>query len=66
MRPDGTSWVWPNNIVPARIYIGVKGKMEDGKTHYLYTHVYKNVTTAYSTEQQETYLYRFIQHEIKK
>lgn len=29
-RPDGTPWVWTRDICPARIYIGVKGKMEDG------------------------------------
>lgn len=30
-RPDGTPYVNPVNICPARIYIGLKGKMEDGK-----------------------------------
>lgn len=29
-RPDGTEYVNPQNICPARIYIGMKGKMEDG------------------------------------
>lgn len=29
-RPDGTPWVWTQNIVPFRLYVGVKGKMEDG------------------------------------
>ncbi|CAK0825224.1 unnamed protein product [Prorocentrum cordatum] len=24
-RPDGTDWVWPENICPSRIYIGRKG-----------------------------------------
>lgn len=30
-RPDGTPYVNPVNVCPARIYIGMKGKMEDGK-----------------------------------
>lgn len=30
-RPDGTDYVNPQNVCPARIYIGMKGKMEDGK-----------------------------------
>lgn len=30
-RHDGKEYVKPENVVPARIYIGVKGKMEDGK-----------------------------------
>lgn len=30
-RPDGTPYVNPQNVCPARIYIGMKGKMEDGK-----------------------------------
>jgi len=30
-RPDGTDYVNPKNVCPARIYIGMKGKMEDGK-----------------------------------
>jgi hypothetical protein len=30
-RPDGKDYAWPKDICPARIYIGVKGKMEDGK-----------------------------------
>jgi len=29
-RPDGTDYVNPQNVCPARIYIGMKGKMEDG------------------------------------
>eukprot|EP00934_Nitzschia_sp_Nitz4_P001248 Nitzschia sp. Nitz4//scaffold17_size182527//93321//96006//NITZ4_001857-RA/size182527-snap-gene-0.297-mRNA-1//-1//CDS//3329539349//1248//frame0 len=29
-RPDGADYVWPQNIVPSRIYVGMKGKMEDG------------------------------------
>lgn len=29
-RDDGKDYVWPQNIIPHRIYIGVKGKMEDG------------------------------------
>lgn len=29
-REDGKPWVWTQNITPARIYIGVKGKLEDG------------------------------------
>jgi len=29
-RKDGKPWVWTQNIVPARIYVGVKGKLEDG------------------------------------
>lgn len=30
-RPDGKDWVDTKYINPTRIYIGVKGKMEDGK-----------------------------------
>ena len=30
-RPDNKPYVKPQNIVPARVYIGIKGKMEDGK-----------------------------------
>jgi len=30
-RPDGSDWVWTQNIVPSRIYVGMKGKMEDGR-----------------------------------
>lgn len=30
-RHDGKDFVKPENIVPARIYVGIKGKMEDGK-----------------------------------
>ena len=29
-RPDGSDWVNPQNVCPARIYVGMKGKMEDG------------------------------------
>merc|ERR1712038_865813 len=29
-RPDGMEYVWPQNICPFRIYVGMKGKMEDG------------------------------------
>lgn len=29
-RPDGSDYVRPENICPSRIYIGMKGKMEDG------------------------------------
>jgi hypothetical protein len=29
-RSDGQNYTWTNNITPARFYIGVKGKMEDG------------------------------------
>lgn len=29
-RTDGKDYIWTNNIHPARIYVGVKGKMEDG------------------------------------
>ncbi|EJK67681.1 hypothetical protein THAOC_11255 [Thalassiosira oceanica] len=29
-KPDGTDYVDPKNVCPARIYIGMKGKMEDG------------------------------------
>jgi len=29
-RPDGTPYVNPENVCPARIYVGLKGKMEDG------------------------------------
>ena len=30
-RDDGNDYVAPENVVPARIYVGMKGKMEDGK-----------------------------------
>jgi len=30
LRSDGKNYVWTKNIAPARIYVGVKGKMEDG------------------------------------
>ena len=30
LRPDGKNWTKTENIVPARIYIGIKGLMEDG------------------------------------
>ncbi len=30
LRPDGNEYVWCNNIVPYRMYVGVKGLMEDG------------------------------------
>jgi len=30
-RPDGTEWVWPQNICPARIYIGKKGYNAKGE-----------------------------------
>jgi len=29
-RPDGSDYVNPENVCPARIYVGMKGKMEDG------------------------------------
>lgn len=29
-RPDGSDWVWTRDVVPSRVYIGIKGKMEDG------------------------------------
>lgn len=29
-RPDGMNYTWTKNIVPFRIYVGVKGKLEDG------------------------------------
>ncbi|KAI0559925.1 hypothetical protein FGB62_130g028 [Gracilaria domingensis] len=29
-RADGKDYVWPENIVPFRFYVGVKGKCEDG------------------------------------
>lgn len=29
-RPDGKDWVWPENVHPARFYLGVKGLKEDG------------------------------------
>ncbi|CAJ1928809.1 unnamed protein product [Cylindrotheca closterium] len=29
-RDDGNDYVAPENVVPARIYVGMKGKMEDG------------------------------------
>ena len=30
-RKDGSAWVWPQDVVPARIYIGRKGLDKDGK-----------------------------------
>ena len=30
-RSDGKDYVNPQNVCPARIYVGMKGKMEDGK-----------------------------------
>lgn len=30
MRADGKPYVWPENIVPFRIYVGMKGRCEDG------------------------------------
>jgi hypothetical protein len=30
-RQDGKPFIWPQNILPMRIYVGIKGKMEDGK-----------------------------------
>ena len=30
-RTDGKPWAKPQNVVPSRIYIGMKGRMEDGK-----------------------------------
>jgi hypothetical protein len=30
-RPDGEPWAWTKDIVPARIWIGRKGLMEDGE-----------------------------------
>jgi hypothetical protein len=27
MRPDGEEYVWSENVVPFRIFVGVKGKM---------------------------------------
>ena len=35
-RDDGNDYIAPENVVPARIYVGVKGKMEDGKTHAMH------------------------------
>lgn len=29
-REDGSDYVWPSNVVPFRIYVGMKGKCEDG------------------------------------
>lgn len=29
-RTDGMNYTWPKNIVPYRIYVGIKGKLEDG------------------------------------
>jgi len=29
-RPDGANYSWTKDIVPFRIYVGVKGKLEDG------------------------------------
>jgi len=31
-RADGTAWAWPQDIVPARVYIGVKGYEADGSS----------------------------------
>lgn len=30
LRPDGKNWTWPENIHPARFYLGIKGLKEDG------------------------------------
>jgi len=29
-RSDGQDYIWTKNVVPTRVYVGVKGKMEDG------------------------------------
>ena len=29
-RSDGNPYVEPKNVVPAHVYIGIEGKMEDG------------------------------------
>lgn len=29
-RTDGKNYTWPKNIVPFRVYVGLKGKLEDG------------------------------------
>jgi hypothetical protein len=29
-RTDGKNYTWPQNINPYRIYVGIKGKLEDG------------------------------------
>jgi len=29
-RDDGNPYVWPKDIVPFRVYVGMKGKLEDG------------------------------------
>lgn len=34
MRPDGKEYAWTRNICPSRIYVGIKGKMEDGKVSW--------------------------------
>ena len=38
-RPDGTPYVNPVNVCPARIYVGMKGKMEDGKALLVQTFI---------------------------
>lgn len=43
-RGDGNPYVKPQNIVPARIYIGKKGKMEDGTYHCLFSFLQKNLS----------------------
>lgn len=39
LRPDGEEYVWTENIVPYRIYVGRKGYMEDGKLFSQWDHV---------------------------
>jgi hypothetical protein len=29
-RPDGNDYIWPENVVPFRMYVGIKGLLEDG------------------------------------
>jgi hypothetical protein len=29
-RPDGMDYIWPENVVPFRMYVGIKGLLEDG------------------------------------
>ena len=33
-RSDGQDYIWTKNVVPARVYVGIKGKMEDGKSSF--------------------------------
>jgi len=48
-KPDGSAYVSPKNICPARIYIGMKGKMEDGKSVKYYL-IYPNLILSWFSD----------------